>query len=123
MDLVFKYRGYSLSAEYGRRTVANPIIDMTKNLFVFQGEGFNLQTGYIFENNWEPSMRYTRIHAGKDIRDEVQSRYQHTIGLSKYINNHLVKFQTDLSYTERPANASLAYNSDWSLRLQLEIGI
>ena len=123
VDLVFKYRGYSLSAEYAKRLVANPIIDMSKKLFVFQGEGYNIQSGYIFENNWEPSVRYTRVHAGLGIRDQVQSQYQHTVGLSKYINNHLVKFQTDLSYTERPANAALAYNSDWSLRFQLELGI
>ncbi len=123
LDVVFKYRGYSLSAEYGKRMVANPIVDAAKKLFVFQGEGFNIQTGYIFENNWEPSARYTRVLAGSDIHSLAQDQFQHTMGLSKYINNHLVKFQTDLSYTERMANSFLAYKSDWSLRFQLEIGI
>ncbi len=123
VDLVFKYRGYSLSAEYGKRMVANPIINAADKLFVFQGEGFNVQTGYIFENNWEPSARYTKVRAGSDIRSLTQDVSEHTLGLSKYINNHLVKFQTDLTYAERDANRFLAYQSNWSLRFQLEIGI
>lgn len=120
-DFIFKYRGYSLSGEYARRTTADPVV--TNKLFVYEGEGFNIQSGYLFESNWEPSVRYSEITPFAEIEDLTQKQRQYTVGLSRYIKRHVVKVQSDLSYNELLANTASAYNSNWGLRLQLEVGI
>ncbi len=121
VDVVFKYRGYSFSAEYAKRTAPAPVV--TPELFVFTGEGFNLQTGYLFETNWEPSARYSRVLVSDGLRHKQQDTTQYTLGLSRYIKNHVVKVQGDLSFQERPAQYQLARNDQWILRLQVELGI
>ncbi len=120
-DLVYKYRGYSLSAEYAKRTAGNPVV--TNSLYVYEGEGFNVQGGRVFENNWEPSLRYTQVWAAPEIRRLAQDTRQYTAGLSRYIQAHVVKVQTDLTYQEQLPQYALAYESNWTWRIQLELGI
>lgn len=121
VDLVYKYRGHSISAEYAKRTAGNPII--TPSLYVYEGEGFNVQSGYVFESNWEPSVRYTQIWAAPEIRQLTQDTRQYTAGLSRYIQNHVVKVQTDMTYQEQHAQFTLPYRSNWIWRVQFEVGI
>lgn len=121
LDLFYKYRGHSVSAEYAKRTAADPVI--SSSLFVHEGEGFNVQTGYIFESNWEPSLRYTSVWSAPEIRRLAQDTHQYTAGLSKYIKNHVVKLQTDMTYQEKGAQYAKAYESSWIWRVQLEFGI
>ena len=120
-DLVFKYRGFSLSSEWAKRTAPAPII--TDKLFIYTGEGVNIQSGYIFESNWEPSLRWSVLRPTPDIKSVAQEQRQYVVGLSKYIKNHVVKVQGDLTYQELVPTRSLGYNSNWILRLQLELGI
>jgi hypothetical protein len=120
-DLVYKYRGYSLSSEYAKRTVGNPII--TNKLFVFEGEGYNLQTGYLLESNLEPSLRFSLIRPSSLIDEVTPEVRQYSAGLSRYIKNHVVKIQTDLTYNEQYAYSSNAYLGYWQWRVQFEVGI
>jgi hypothetical protein len=121
VDFVYKQRGFSLSAEYAKRTAGNPLV--SPKLFVYEGEGLNVQGGYVFESNWQPAIRYTSIWAAPEIRTVAQDTRQYTAGLSKYIKNHVVKVQSDLTYQELMPQHALEYASSWSLRLQLELGI
>lgn len=121
VDMIFKYRGFSWSGEYAKRTSGNPIV--TNKLFVYAGEGFNLQSGYLFESNWEPSLRYSQVLAASDIRQIAQDTKQYTVGLSRYIKNHVVKVQSDLTYQDSPKQWTLPENHQWILRLQVELGI
>lgn len=120
-DLFFKYRGFSFSSEWAKRTSANPMV--SEDLFIYVGEGLNVQTGYVFESNWEPSLRWSIIRPEKDIYTLAQQQNQYTVGLSKYIKNHVVKVQTDLTYNELISHDLLPHKSNWILRLQLEVGI
>ena len=61
------------------------------------GHGLNLQTGYLFNSNWEISGRYTNIKLDNNITGENPEN-QYTLGLSKYIVGHKLKVQTDMSY-------------------------
>jgi len=120
-DLVFKYRGYSFSSEYAKRTVGSPVI--TNKLFVFEGEGYNLQTGYLLESNWEPSLRFSLIRPSSFIDEVTPEVRQYTAGLSRYIKNHVVKIQTDLTYNEQYAYSTTSYLGSWQWRVQFEVGI
>lgn len=119
IDTMFKYRGFSLMGEYAHRTAKDPL---AKNLDgsltgieVQVGDGFNLQTGYLFTNNWEISGRYTTIKLDEEITGR-NPQSQYTLGISKYIVGHKLKVQSDLSYlSEVGGQNGLLY------RLQLDV--
>ncbi len=100
LDAMFKYRGWSVMAEYAKRTAdeaqavnsdGTPTGDV-----VNVGDGFNLQTGYVFKNNFQLTGRYTSLDKAAGISGlGIQDQY--TLGLSKYIVGHKLKVQTDLS--------------------------
>ncbi|MEH6679734.1 MAG: porin [Sediminicola sp.] len=100
-DLMFKYRGFSLMGEYALRNADDPIAknsDGTETGDVVQeGSGSNLQAGYLFDNNWEVSMRQTHI-SWDDEAVGNGDETQYTFGISKYLVGHKLKVQTDLSY-------------------------
>jgi phosphate-selective porin OprO and OprP len=120
-DALFKYRGFSLSSEWAKRTAPSPIISADR--FIYVGEGLNIQGGYVFDSNWEPSFRLSMVRPEADIRDLAQEQLQYTLGLSKYIRRHAIKVQSDLTYQEQLASPALSYNANWALRLQVEVGI
>ncbi|WP_047246705.1 porin [Maribacter thermophilus] len=119
IDAMFKYNGFSFMGEYSNRTADDPFAKNSDGSLtgdeVQIGEGLNLQTGYLFRNNWEVSARYTNIGFDEELNDS-NSRTQYTLGLSKYVAGHKLKVQTDLSYlTVETAQNNLMY------RLQLEV--
>lgn len=103
LDFMFKYNGFSLMGEYADRDADNPIAinpDGTETGDIVQvGRGLNLQTGYLFKNDWEVSARFTNIKLNQNITGKNPEN-QYTLGLSKYIVGHKLKVQTDLSYLE-----------------------
>lgn len=122
VDLMFKYKGFSLMSEYAKRTAPEDQVRQTAifdfliaSATVDVGQGFNVQCGYLFKNNWEIAGRFTRFDpeaiTGKD------DQQQYTLGLSKYIVGHALKVQTDVSYlqTENSPNSGLMY------RLQIDV--
>ena len=100
IDAMFKYKGFSLMAEYADRDAKDPIAknsDGTETGRVVQvGTGLNLQSGYLFKNNWEVSGRYSTVDLDKNITG-VNQENQYTLGLSKFIVGHSLKVQTDVS--------------------------
>lgn len=100
LDAMFKYRGWSVMAEYAKRT-ADEVVAVNSDGtptgdMVNVGEGFNIQTGYVFKNNFQLTGRYTSLDKVGDISGlGIQDQY--TLGLSKYIVGHKLKVQTDLS--------------------------
>ncbi|MBA6152205.1 porin [Gelidibacter maritimus] len=101
IDAIFKYQGFSLMAEYADRTAADPLAKHSDGTLtgdsVQIGNGVNFQAGYVFENNWELTGRYTNINFDNAmIVKNLQNQY--TLGVSKYILGHNLKVQTDVSY-------------------------
>jgi hypothetical protein len=100
-DGMFKYNGLSFMWEYAERDADDPIAknsDGTETGDIVQvGKGLNLQSGYLFKNNWEISGRYTNIKLDEGITGRSPET-QYTLGLSKYIVGHKLKVQSDLSY-------------------------
>ena len=119
-DITFKYNGFSVLAEAGTREVtegetvlydpANP--GEVVNSF-YTGFGANIQSGYVFKNNWEVVGRYaftnpTSIDVGRDITD-------YTFGVNKFIIGHAFKLQADVTFRQTEGK-----NDSYIARLQME---
>ena len=120
VDGMFKYQGFSAMAEYAKRTADNPVAlnsDGTPTGRVVEvGDGFNMQAGYLFKNNYEVVTRYTQVSLDEAITGEgIENQY--TFGLSKYIVGHKLKVQTDISWNDYENNL------DNSLEYRLQIDI
>jgi len=104
-DMMFKYQGFSVMAEYAHKIVADQdardsedvrlaIVDADGRSY-YTGSGLNIQTGYLFKNNMEVSARYTVVTP--DVANSFDGTKEYTFGLSKYVVGHSLKFQGDIS--------------------------
>ena len=127
VDGVFKYRGFSLTAEYAeekcmlpagvhQEEVKEKMIDANGKSY-YTGKGFNIQAGYLFRNNWEVAGRYTTVTPDWEMSFTGADEY--TLGVSKYIVGHNLKVQSDISLIdkENKENNGLRY------RLQFEVAL
>ena len=119
IDFMFKYNGFSLMGEYADRNADNPYAKNSDGSLtgdvVQVGNGLNLQTGYLFTNNWEVSGRYTNIKLDENVTGK-KMQTQYTLGLSKFIVGHKLKVQTDISHIEVAGG-----NNELMYRLQFDI--
>lgn len=103
IDAMYKYKGFSLMAEYASRDAEDPFAKNSDGTLtgdrVQVGNGLNLQSGYLLSKTFEISARYTNISFDKNITGKGAEN-QYTLGLSKYIAGHSLKVQTDVSYTD-----------------------
>ncbi len=102
-DMMFKYGGFSMMAEYAARSAAQ---DSSMNSdgsktgdVVAVGTGLNFQMGYMFKNNWEVAGRYTLTDWDKDITGK-EAQTQYTLGIGKFFKGHKLKVQSDITYSE-----------------------
>jgi len=119
IDFMYKHNGFSLMGEYANRDAKDPFAKNSDGTLtgdeVQVGKGLNLQTGYLFKNNWEVSGRYSNIKLDKNITGKNREN-QYTLGVSKYIVGHSLKVQSDISYLDiQTENKILMY------RLQFDI--
>ncbi|HLT21804.1 MAG TPA: porin [Bacteriovoracaceae bacterium] len=124
-DFLLKYRGFAWTTEYAKRWSESPVVRDSvaqEEFIIYKGQGFNTQMSYIFENNYEVAARFTKIWTNQSVRQFADDTKQYTVGMSKYINEHTVKIQSDLSYTEN-SRLNGPDHQYWTYRLQLEIGI
>ncbi|MFT5754050.1 MAG: phosphate-selective porin OprO/OprP [Flavobacterium sp.] len=101
VDAMFKYNGFSFMGEYADRTAGDAFAKNSDGTLtgdkVEIGKAINLQSGYLFKNNYEIAARYTQIDLDKTISNKGAQK-QTTLGVSKYIVGHKLKIQTDVSY-------------------------
>ncbi|HNQ27665.1 MAG TPA: porin [Aquaticitalea sp.] len=126
VDMVFKYNGWALQSAFMNRKTDNPITvnpdEETDIQFVYAGEGFDTQLSYLFENNYELIGRYSTQNPHNDIASLAPKTRQYTLGLTKYIREHSLKLQAEVTRSDN--NYLDATNSkDWYIRFQVEIGI
>jgi phosphate-selective porin OprO and OprP len=117
-DLMFKYKGFSVMAEYVQKDAENALAINSDGTFtgdrVYEGTGLNFQLGYLMKNNFEVAGRFTNITPSEEIGGEPINMF--TLGLSRYVVGHKLKVQSDISYTtEGGSDEGLMY------RLQIDL--
>jgi hypothetical protein len=127
MDMLFKHRGWSVSAEYLHRRSFNPITtdDAGNVRYVYSGYGYNVQMSHLFHSNYEVVIRCSEIRPAADILVFEPRTIQYTVGASRYLRGHRVKLQSDLTLEENiwRENTLLPKVYNWQLRFQIEVGI
>ncbi len=127
VDFIFKYRGFAFYADWmGRLSSGSPLIQSTNGegeQYIFAGSGINVQTSYIFPKDWEIALRNSTLLPDKEIQSYANYRYynQSTLAVTKYIIDHRLKAQIDLSYNHKEQFTPSRYDR-WQLRFQVELG-
>jgi hypothetical protein len=124
-DVLFKYKGFSFTAEYGFKKIllkTGQSLSATDSTIVSvdgktyrTGYGFMAQAGYLFKHNIELAARYTKVVP--DWSKSFTGSDEYTIGLSKYIIDHKLKVQTDVTLVDQ------FNNPDYSLRYRLQVEV
>ncbi|MBR9860422.1 FmdC precursor [bacterium] len=109
IDAVFKYKGLSIQTEYAKRILSSPHPEFRS------GDGFVIQSGYLFFRNYELALRYTDIELTNSGDTDDYTEY--TLGISNYILDHKLKWQCDYSIVDGFSDRSQRF------RFQVEIGI
>jgi len=118
-DAHFKYRGFSIMAEYADRDADAPLARNADNSLtgavVNIGNATNFQMGYVLPSNLAITGRYTHINFDEIVSSKNKIT-QYTLGLSKYVAKHKLKIQTDATYEN-----TVASNNKVVYRLQFDI--
>lgn len=105
-DLVFKWRGFALQAEYVWRNASVNEIVSTKadgtplTEYTRSGRGWILQGSYTFAPPFEVVGRLSRLYAARGtdpalVRDVEARPHEVGIGANYYLNGHRFKIQAD----------------------------
>jgi phosphate-selective porin OprO and OprP len=105
-DFTFKYKGLSIMIEYAQRRVTDglPVVDgvwdpkghiLSVNETYYTGSAINAQMGYLFNCNWEVAGRFTQVTP--ESLTQIDNFNEYTLGISRYIVGHNLKFQADVS--------------------------
>ena len=123
-DLVFKYRGFALAADYLGRHMFGQSAVISGGQYIYTGSGLNVQGSYLFDGKWELAARNSTMFPDGEIQPFVGYSLwnQSTIGLTRYIIGHSLKVQLDVSYNHMK-NAPVAPSDRWSVRFQVELGL
>lgn len=126
LDGMLKYRGWSFQSAYMNRTTADPVTVNPANpddiRFADTGYGFDYQLSYLFKNNVELIGRFSKQRPGSEIEEFSPGREQFSAGITKYIWEHALKLQTELTYNDFTYRDGSRRGS-WYARFQVEIGI
>ena len=120
-DIMVKYRGWSFTSEYmDKHSSESPVLKDSSNYFQ-TGTGWNVQSGYLFKNNFEVALRYSVAKPSSVINDAHISGMlkEYTLGVSKYFEGHNLKIQSDISKIrdyDTPGHG-------WRYRLQVELAL
>jgi hypothetical protein len=138
-DFLFKYQGFSLLGEYIHASskvpqgitqrVINSGTTSTKFLVngiqnveryiqgrIMEGEGYNLQGGYVFKNLYSIDARFSHLNPERYsfLNDEKFYNRSHfyTLGITKYLaRNYATKIQLDCTYMNaRPGSLNVLGN-------------
>ena len=126
LDAMLKYNGWSLMSSYMSRTSNDPIaynpLDNSQFNYVFVGEGMDYQMSYTFPSNYEIIGRFSTQRLNDEIKALSPDTNQYSVGVTKYLREHALKIQAELTYNDLfYANATTANN--WYARFQIEMGI
>ncbi len=126
LDAMVKYNGWAFQTAHLIRSADDPVTvnpsDETDFRFIYAGRGTDFQLSYLFPSNYELIGRYSLQTPSASIRDFSPEIRQYSFGLTKYIWEHALKLQAEITNTLEEWNVEQERKS-WYLRFQIEIGI
>ena len=111
IDMIFKYQGFALMAEFADNKVVgeginedfrSSLVDANGRSY-FTGQGINAQISYLLQNNIELAARYSKIMPDTDVSFKGIKEY--TFGISKYVVGHNLKVQADVSLIDKTGDS------------------
>ena len=124
VDFILKYQGFAFYTDFMGRACSNPLFQGHDDLYVYTGNGLNLQTSYLFPSNWEIAARNSTLFPSEKVRPLVgyKSYNQTSLAVTKYLIGHNLKLQADVSYNHQREALDDAYDR-WQIRFQVELGL
>ncbi|MDR0765907.1 MAG: OprO/OprP family phosphate-selective porin [Odoribacteraceae bacterium] len=120
VDLLFKYRGFTLLGEYASATAtaldrlytaaggAAKLQPGQISHYLALGDAFNVQAGYILPSGWAVDARYTRLVPEFPGAASVFRRVDaYEIAVARYLADHRLKVQCEVA-RESPADNTRA---------------
>jgi len=102
-DMIFKYKGFSMLAEYIHRSVDNERLQLTPTNEIFSkkvsGTGFYVQGGKFISKNIEPTFRFSILNPNDEAqasKNQFISQEKYVLGINNFIMEHAIKFQTQV---------------------------
>lgn len=126
LDIMAKYRGWALAAEYAQRAVDNHSIFLVDDspVYAYTGSGYNLQLSYLFPSRYEVAARYTYTRPNQRIRAYDYTADIYMLGLTRYWPNHRNKLQFNVSYNNQQWEMNATKDRKFlNFMVQLETGI
>ena len=103
IDLVLKYKGFSMMAEYAGRSATNPVAVELNGTetgdIVSVGSAINIAMGCFISEKIEVAGRYTTLNYADVTGASPVTMY--TLGLNKFVVGHKLKVQSDISYSTK----------------------
>ena len=103
IDLVLKYKGFSMMAEYAGRSATNPVAVELNGTetgdIVSVGSAINIAMGCFISEKIEVAGRYTTLNFADVTGASPVTMY--TLGLNKFVVGHKLKIQSDVSYSTK----------------------
>ena len=110
-DVVFKFKGLSIFAEYFHR-VSQPEVAAE-----FRSDGFNAQIGYfVYKRNVEVALRYATIDLSDISAVSDDQRHEKGAAVNWFMNRHSLKLGADYRRLEN----DLTDLTDDQARLQMQ---
>ncbi|MBK8623776.1 MAG: FmdC precursor [Saprospiraceae bacterium] len=113
VDLMFKYKGFSIESELYNRNSNEGIItninNTTQQNYIVAGNTFMIQSGYFITRKNEIAARYAQITPENSVASIMNMQKEYVLGFSHYFNKHSLKLQSDLTYLENGTNKNLIY--------------
>jgi phosphate-selective porin OprO and OprP len=125
-DMMFKYRGWGVLAEYFDRRSTDPI---TRSLdgdvrAVQVGRGGNVQASRMLPRHFELALRYAQVLPDASVAQLGRGTEELLLGSTKYINGHRIKLQLYVGYRWLDNNIALEHPGNaWTTMFQVEFGI
>ena len=113
MDLILKYRGFNLLAEYVNTAAYNlkgTTLDTTEiSEKLILGNAYNIQIGYLFKSNFSVDLKYGRsFKEFKFNKNSVLGNYDSMgVGVTKYFSERAIKVQAMARYLNFYKNINL----------------
>ena len=109
-DILLKYRGFSLLAEYVNTTATSlqgsfinagattPLLITEISEKLVLGEGYNIQTGYVTKSGYSLDLKYEKLNQEFDNNASLLLNQEaYTLGLTKYFRDNNLKIQSAIS--------------------------